>query len=413
MKQKVAIVGAGIMGLSCAYYLLEEGHQIVVYDQSRIGRGTSYVNSGYVTPSHFTTLVNPEVLKSAVKYLLDPSGPLFIKPKLNYHFLKWGIRFILNANKKNVKNSESTLLDMSFLSKELYSELNKTLNFDFGFTESGLLQTYRTSKVEQSEKQLAKRARQLGLNVIHLTKREVDQMQNAPMNIQGAYWYKDDAHCTPDVFMNHMYQYLIKKGVQFEFGTEILKLKKSPFNAVSLQSENQIHQADQIILANGSWCGKLLKTIGRDLPLQPGKGYSFQIDNTDIKMPAILTESKVAITPMLGKTRIGGTMEISGFDMKLKKNRVEAIQKAAQSYYPSINFREQKCENIQVGFRPLTPDGMPYVGRIDGCSNLIVATGHAMVGWSLGPATGKVISEMISNKTTSINVSRCDPNRKV
>ncbi|MCY3999153.1 MAG: FAD-dependent oxidoreductase [Flavobacteriaceae bacterium] len=413
MKKQVAIVGAGIMGLSCAYYLLEEGHQVVVYDQAKTGRGTSYVNSGYMTPSHFTTLVNPDVLRSAFRYLLDPSGPLFIKPNLDYQFLKWGIRFVLNANKKNVKNSENTLLNMSFLSKELYGELNKKLNFDFGFTETGLLQTYRTSKVEQSEKKLAKRARELGLEVVHLSKQEVDQMQKAPMNIQGAYWYKDDAHCTPDVFMNHIYQYLIKKGVQFEFGTEIIKLKKSQSNIVSFQSKNNTYQADQIVLANGSWTGKLLKTIARDLSLQPGKGYSFQMDNTDIEMPAILTESKVAITPMLGKTRIGGTMEISGFNMQLKKNRVESIRRAAQSYYPTIDFSVKKCQNIQMGFRPLTPDGMPYVGRMDGCSNLIVATGHAMVGWSLGPVTGKVVSEMVSNKKTSIDVSRCDPNRKI
>ena len=413
MKKQVAIVGAGIMGFSCAYYLLEEGHQVVVYDKSKIGSGTSYLNSGYVTPSHFTTLANPEVLRSAFKYVLDPSGPLFIKPNLDDHFLKWGMRFVLNANRKNVKNSESTLLNMNLLSKELYNELSRKLNFDFGYSETGLLQTYRTSKVEESEKRLAKRARELGLNVIHLSKKEVDRMQKAPMNIEGAYWYKDDAHCTPDVFMSNMYQYLKKKGVQFEFDTEINKLEKSQFNVVSLQSMDRNYQADQIVLANGSWSGKLLKTIGIPLALQPGKGYSFQIDNTDIKMPAILTESKVAITPMLGKTRIGGTMEISGFDMKLKKNRVEAIRKAAQSYYPSVDFNVKKCANIQMGFRPLTPDGMPYVGRVNGCSNLIVATGHAMVGWSLGPVTGKIVSEMVSNKKTSIDVSRCDPNRKI
>ncbi len=409
----MAIVGAGIMGLSCAYYLLEEGHHVVVYDQSKIGRGTSYLNSGYMTPSHFTTLVNPEVLRSAFNYLLDPSGPLFIKPNLDYQFLKWGIRFVLNANKRNVKNSEKTLLNMSFLSKALYGELNKKLNFDFGFTETGLLQTYRTTKVEESEKKLAKRARELGLDVVHLSKKEVDQMQKAPMNIQGAFWYKDDAHCTPDVFMNKLFRYLKKNGVQFEFNTKIKKLEKSQSNTVSLQSKNNTYQADQIILASGSWTGKLLKTIGRQVLLQPGKGYSFQIDNTDIGMPAILTESKVAITPMLGKTRIGGTMEISGFDLRLKKNRVEAIRRAAQTYYPTIDFNIKKCSNIQVGFRSLTPDGMPLIGKINGYLNLIVATGHAMVGWSLGPVTGKIVSEIVSNRKTSIDISRCNPNRKI
>lgn len=411
MRKKVAIVGAGIIGLSCAYYLLEEGHQVVVYEKSKMGSGTSYLNSGYVTPSHFTTLANSSVLRSAFRYLLNPSGPLFIKPNLDYHFLKWGTRFVLNANSKNVRSAERTLLHMSLMSKALYHELNRILNF--GYSETGLLQTYKTSKAEESEKQLAKRARELGLNVVHLSKKEVNRMQKAPMNIEGAYWYQDDAHCTPEVFMNNMYQYLKKKGVQFELDTEIDRLQKSQSNVVSLESIDRTYQADQIILANGSWSSHLLKTIGRHLLLQPGKGYSFEIDNRDIEMPAILTESKVAITPMIGKTRIGGTMEISGFDMKLKKNRVEAIRKAVQSHYPSVDFDVNKCHHIRVGFRPLTPDGMPYVGRINDCSNLIIATGHAMVGWSLGPITGKIVSEMVSNKKTSVDVSRCDPNRKM
>ena len=406
-------MGAGIIGMSCAYYLNHEGHQVLVIDKAQVGKGTSYLNSGYITPSHFTPMVSPGILRTALKFLLDPSGPLYIKPRFDLDFLRWGIHFIGNATPKNVESSIDTLLKMSMMSKRLYKELSQKLKFDFGLSESGLLATYRTSKVEKIESQLAKRGRDLGLEIHQLSKEQVDQMQQAPMDIEGAFWYKDDAHTTPDIFMKGLFEYLNSHGVEFLFNKEITRLEKTKANRVILCDGKQSIEADEIVLASGSWSGKLLKSIGIDLLLQPGKGYSFHINYSGISLPAILTEAKVAVTPMFGKTRIGGTMEISGFDGQINFKRVEAIRIAAQSYYPDVDFSKENCKCVQMGFRPLTPDGVPYIGRIRGCDNLILATGHAMVGWSLGPVTGKLVSQIVSNQKSSIDISRCSPNRKI
>ncbi|MGB2476217.1 MAG: NAD(P)/FAD-dependent oxidoreductase, partial [Flavobacteriaceae bacterium] len=162
---------------------------------------------------------------------------------------------------------------------------------------------------------------------------------------------------------------------------------------------------DEVVMASGVWTQKLLQPFGINLPVQAGKGYCLDEENqTGIAMPAILMERKVAVTPMQGFTRFSGTMEIAGVNHRIRKNRVAAIASAAAEYYPGVKISETTTQNAQCGLRPLSPDGLPFIGRHSKCKNLVLATGHSMMGWSLGPATGKLVAELISGQKTSLDL---------
>src|SRR5690606_28963914 len=192
---------------------------------------------------------------------------------------------------------------------------------------------------------------------------------------------------------------------------EDLELKDRKITA--LITKNQKLKADEFVLAAGSWSALLSKKVGIHLLLQAGKGYRINTTKpTGIKLPAILMESKVAVTPMNGFTRFAGTMEIGGINDKINKTRVNAIANAVTKYYPEIALSEIEKDDVASGLRPVSPDGLAYIGRSSKCSNLTIATGHAMLGWSMGTGTGKLVSELISEKSPSLNLDMFNPDRR-
>ena len=180
-----------------------------------------------------------------------------------------------------------------------------------------------------------------------------------------------------------------------------------------VSTASQTFQPDEVVLAAGSWTAQLTKQLGLKIPLQAGKGYRINVERPiGIHYPAVLMEAKVAVTPMRGFTRFSGTMEFSGINNKIRMERVEAIANTAKRYYPELDFTQKEKAAAKSGLRPVTPDGLPYIGRSEKYKNLNFATGHAMMGWSLGPATGLLVSEIIDGKRSSMDLTAFDPDRK-
>ena len=167
-------------------------------------------------------------------------------------------------------------------------------------------------------------------------------------------------------------------------------------------------------MASGAWTQQLAQKLGLKIWLQAGKGYSINVNRpTGIKMPTILCEAKAAVSPMDGFTRFAGTMEIAGINHDISKVRVKAIAKAAEEYYEGLKISKEEIDQAQCGLRPVSPDGLPYIGRTKAISNLVIATGHAMMGWSMGPATGKLVAEVLSEQASSMDLSAFSPDRKM
>ncbi len=414
MSKEVIVIGGGIIGLCSAYYLNREGHQVTIVDQSNMDAGASYVNAGYLSPSHIITLSAPGVMRQGLKWMFDKSSPLYIKPRLNLDFLRWVWAFNKSCSQSHVEKSAPVIRDISVLSQKLYEEIKQSEGFTYHYDKKGLLMLCQTEHMLEEEMKMAIMAQELGLEAREVTKAELKIMEpNVEINAIGAAYFKCDHHSTPQEFMTEMKAHLRKEGVIFLSNEKVENVEVNNGKIIGIKTNKQDLKADEYVLAAGSWSGLLSKKLGLKLLMQAGKGYRLNTEKpTGISIPAILAEAKAAVTPMNGFTRFAGTMEIAGINHEINKVRVEAIAKAANSYYPNIELSIEEKENAASGLRPVSPDGLPYIGKSNTCDNLTIAAGHAMMGWSMATATGKLVSEIISEQKTSLELEPFSPDRK-
>lgn len=407
------IIGGGIIGLSTAYYLQKEGCKVTVIDKSDITSGASFVNAGYVTPSHIISLAHPGIITQGIKWMFNPSSPFYVKPRLDSDFLKWVWAFKKSSTKAKVEKAIPVIKDINVLSRDLYAELKTSNEFDFHYDRKGLLMCYKTDVAGESEWKVGQRAIQEGLKVENLSKSDLDKLEpNANLDVKGAVYYHSDAHMTPNQFMPQMVSHLKSKGVTFLINEEVEDISFLAGKITEIKTNKQLLTADEFVLASGSWSSFLAKKMGLKIPIQAGKGYRINVEReTGITIPAILMEAKAAVTPMNGFTRFAGTMEIGGINHKINPVRVKAIAKAASDYYNGLEINQQEMDTASCGLRPCSPDGLPYIGKTSKFSNFTIATGHAMMGWSLGPATGKLVTEVITGKKPSLDLEPFHPDR--
>jgi D-amino-acid dehydrogenase len=356
--------------------------------------GCSYINCGYLTPSHFIPLAAPGVVKKGLKWMFNSKSPLYIKPRLNAELINWLWYFNKSATQKNVDRTQGLLLEMNLLSRDLYQELHAN-ELDFEFGRKGLLTVCQTEKGMQAEIGVQKAGAELGLDVQILDQEAVHLLEPemAPYCIGGS-MIAADGHVQPGEFMMAMKKWLVDNEVEFQWGKEVVGIEG---NSIQLYGDESI-VSDQLVLAGGSWSSLLVKNLGLKMPLQSGKGYSMTLQNlpVNLKHPTVLSEAKIALTPFENALRVGGTMEIAGLDLSISQGRVEAIKEATCAFLPEV--KRSWFEGIQVerGLRPVSPDGMPFISRLEKSPNVIVAAGHGMMGMSLGPVTGKLVEGLVS-----------------
>ncbi len=414
MSKSVVIIGGGIIGLCSAYYLQKEGFQITIIDQSNLDSGASYVNAGYLSPSHIVPLSAPGVMKKGLKWMLDSSSPLYIKPRLNADFLKWTLAFNKSCSANHVKKAIPAIKGITLFSQDLYDAIKRDENFTFHYEKKGLLMLCQTEAMLEEEIKAAHLAKKEGLDARELSMAELKKMEpNVNWNVKGAAYYSCDSHTTPQEFMEEMKAHLKKVGVTFCANEKVEDVNVLNGRISEVKTNKQILKADEFVLAAGSWSPILSKKLGVKLLLQAGKGYRINTtQQTGITIPSILAEAKVAVTPMHGFTRFAGTMEIAGINDTINKVRVDAIANATTRFYPELKLTEEEKNDAASGLRPVSPDGLPYIGKSSKCDNLSIATGHAMMGWSMATATGKLVSEIISDRKTSLNLHPFHPDRK-
>ena len=415
MSKKCVIIGGGIIGLSSAYYLQKAGHEVTVIDQGSMDSGASYVNAGYLTPSHIIPLSAPGVMQQGIKWMFSSKSPLYIKPRLNADFLKWTMAFNNSCSEENVTKAIPAIRDINLLSRDLYSDIKEEEHFNFQLKKDGLLMLCKTEHMLEEEAHVLALANKEGLPARMLSAEEVQQkMPNAKLDIKGAAFYECDHHTTPGEFMEEFKTLLQAKGVQFFKNEKVTDFDTSSGTLSNVKTASgKTFVADEVILATGAWTGELNKKLGLKILMQAGKGYRINSETeTGITLPSILCEAKVAVTPMNRFTRFAGTMEIAGINHNINKARVEAIAEAVPRYFKNVVITEQEKDEAQCGLRPVTPDGLPYIGRPSKWKNLTIAAGHAMMGWSLGPGTGLLVSEIIDGKKPSLDLSVYNPDRR-
>ena len=404
----IHIVGGGIIGLCAAWYLKKEGCEVMVIDSNDLSDGTSFGNAGMIVPSHFVPMASPGVIAQGLKWLLNSKSPFYIKPRLNLDLAQWLWHFYRSANIRKAEEAMPVLYAFNKWSKALYKTMAADSDFDFGFEERGLLMLYKTAKQAEEENRIAEKAHQLGLKAELLDSQGLRSLEpEMDLDVLGGVYFPGDAHLYPNQLMTQLTSRLKQLGVQFRSNTSIVNFKINRIKIEALiDQEGNVIPVENVLLSSGSWSGRLLKKAGVKIHLQDGKGYSMTFENPKLRprIPAILSEAKVAITPMGNDLRIGGTLELSGLSKKITKKRVHGILESTAAYYKNLEIPNPPKTKIWKGYRPCTPDGMPYIGRSKILSNLIVGTGHGMMGLSLGAATGKLISELLIEQEPTIDL---------
>jgi len=402
MTKHILIVGGGVIGLCTAYYAAQRGHRVTVVDRaSEYDLGCSYGNAGMITPSHFVPLAAPGAIRLALKWMWNPESPFYMKPRLDSRLIEWAWKFYRAAKVKHVIGSAPLLLDLNLASRECFVRLAREWG-DFAIEEKGIVMVCNTDEGLQHELATAEMARELGLPIEILDAKQIAAMEpDLQMTIAGGIYFPKDAYLAPMEFMS-----ALKKRVAVRWNTAA-HLRVNGNRVVS------DIEADEYVLCGGAWSSQIARDLKLHLPMQAGKGYSLTLQRPR-KKPAhamILSEVRVAVTPMGESLRFGGTMEITGTDLSINPSRVRGIVKSVPKYLPDFGADDFRDVQPWAGLRPCSPDGLPYIGRFARYENLSVATGHAMMGLSLGPITGKLMAEVLSGEPASIPLEPLSPDR--
>lgn len=410
----IGIIGGGIIGLSSAYYLNKSGHKVTIIDQGDLKDGCSFGNAGMIVPSHFIPMATPGMISKGIRWMFNSTSPFYVRPRLNGDLIKWGYQFYKHSTKEHVERSIPALKEISLLSKAMYQQLAKELPFDFGYNERGLMMLFQNAETEKEERETAHLANKIGIEAHLLSAEEVQKLEpDVKVKVRGGVYFPGDGHLTPQALVSQLITFLKVRGVTFQTQTTVEDFIIESERIKLIKTSKGEFYFDEVVIAAGSWSGLLAAKLDLSLPMQAGKGYSFTLQKVEknIRIPSIFLEARVAITPMGDTLRFGGTMEISGVDHTISMNRVKGIVDSIPRYYPDMKVAMPMKENVWHGLRPCSPDGLPYIGRSKKIRNLILATGHSMMGVSLGPGTGKLISEIVNQENPSISLDTFMPER--
>ncbi len=411
---KAIVIGGGIIGLSSAYYLKKSGWEVEVFDKTDMLGSCSTGNLGMIVPSHFVPLAAPGMISQGIKWMFNSRSPFYVKPSLNMDLFSWGLKFMKSATNEHVERSATALAELSLLSKNLYQELEQQNGFDFSLENKGIIMYYKTEKTGDEENHLAAKALKMGLDVVPLSRTEAQALEpEVELDVLGGVHYRCDAHLYPNKLIEQLVQWLQQNNVRIYTNTTVQDVVLQQATIKKVITSQGSHEADVVVLAAGSWMPELAKKLHLSLPLMPGKGYTFtdRAPKKKLNIPAILCEARVAITPMNGYMRYGGTMEIAPVKNSVNLKRVEGIVQSLPKYFRNLDVIMPEEKDVWFGFRPCSPDGLPYIGKPGKINNLVIAGGHAMMGLSLGPASGKVISDLANGQKPEVDIRVFHPDR--
>jgi D-amino-acid dehydrogenase len=414
--RSVIICGGGIVGLCTAYYLAREGFRVTLIERNAEGADScAHGSAGYISPSHVIPLSAPGMVLKGLKWMLSSRSPFYIKPRLDGDLMRWGWLFARACTQGHVQRSAPVLRDLCLVGRKLFLELGEVTGNSFELKTEGLLNLCKTQEgLDHEAHGLAALANQLGVEARVLNATQTAALEpGARMDVMGSVYFPIDAHLTPRKLMPALLALLKDMGVRFQWNTSVYGWRAEGGRIAGVQTSGGDLTADEYVLAGGSWSPSMVANLGIRLPMQAGKGYSLTLDQPRFRLTKslILTERRVAVTPMGDKLRFGGTMEISGINDTIRPERVQQIIDAVPHYFPDFNPADFAGVKPWFGLRPVSPDGLPYVGRFRRHQNLTAACGHAMLGVTMAPSTGLLVAEVLTGRKPSVDLAMLSPDR--
>ena len=401
------MIGGGVIGASSAYFLRKAGFRVTLLEKDTLGSGCSHGNCGLVCPSDALPLASPGAVWSTLKTLFKRHNPLYIKPRISPRLWLWLTRFALRCNEKHMLQAAAARMPLLESSLELYQNLIAAEQIECEWQKNGLLYVYKDQAAmdgyQATDEFLTKH---FSLSAKRFDSCALYELEPAVADqVAGGWFYEDDAHLRPDKLMSEWKRVLQHYDVDIREGTEAFKFKRKGLKANGVLTRDGLIEADKFVLAVGAISPRWEKEIGSDIPIQPGKGYSltFPMPQYSPRIPMIFPQHRVVMTPMMSGYRLGSTMEFSGYDTTINRRRIELLKTGAEPY-----LREPYGEHVVeewYGWRPMIYHGIPIIDTSPRMDNVLVAAGHNMLGLSMGPATGKLVSEIISGEPTHVSAA--------
>ncbi|MBI9035044.1 MAG: FAD-binding oxidoreductase [Bacteroidales bacterium] len=410
-KKEILIIGGGIIGLCSAWYLHKAGHQITIIDKSETGNNCSTGNAGLIRPTHMIPLAKPGVISHALQDIPNPKGFFHLKPSARWSYIKFLLEFKRAASHKNYTKPAEALKSLLLLSKSLYLEILNEL--DINFFEKGLVvignQKNKSSLLKSSDLIASN-----GLGVQELDSKNTSKLTHLKLNPHHfGIHYTDDFHLDPENLILKMRSRLLNLGVKIIDHETLIDFRTNDKHIEEILTDKARYNCEELILSAGFQSSILLKKLGINLLMEPGKGYSLSWEDEQIQtdVPVILSGAHLAISKTPGKLRITGCMEVGDFSFKLNNRRIETIYNQARTFVPELDYLPLDKARLWCGHRPLSFDGLPYIGRSSHFHNLTIATGHSMSGMSMGAGTGYLLEQLISGQSHEMNIELFNPNR--
>jgi len=413
MARDVVILGGGIAGLSSAWHAAERGHAVTLVERGEgpDHDGCSLGNAGYLCPSHVIPLASPGLLRTGLKMMWRRGGPFGIRRRFDPGLWSWCLQFARSATKAHTRRSAPVLRQFEVASLAGFETWERRAAGAFELHRRGSLMLCATQHAVDDEAALVEFCRGMDIPAQMLNPAELAAMEpEVTFNVLGASYFPDDAHVDPHQVIHWLRRDLAARGVRLLWDHEVTGWKTTGHCIQAVRTSHGDVSGDVFVLAAGAWSGVLARELGLRLPLQAGRGHMFEQPPKPLRTPAILTEARVALTPLPDRLRIGGTMELGGLDLDFDPRRIQGMHDAVDRYVPGLADRAATGE-VWTGLRPCTPDGLPYLGPTQRWPNLLLAAGHAMLGLSLGPVTGQLIGELIDDEPPSVSIELLRPER--
>lgn len=401
----VVVIGGGVIGAACAYYLARRGVAVTLIDQGEFGRGCSHANCGFVCPSHVLPLAAPGAFGTAVASLLKRDAPFRVQPRFDPALWNWLWRFARRCTTSQMLAAAAGIQALLNSSRRLYDEFLSEESVDCEWQTKGLLFVFQTAHAMQhyatTDKLLTEK---FNVPARRFDGAALTELEPAlKPGLAGGWLYESDAHLRPDRLMAAWKQVLVARGVTIRERCEFLGFAKSGSTAGAARTSQGEISAEAFVVATGAWTPRLAKELGGPITIQPGKGYSLTMPRPARcpQHPLILEEHRVAVTPFRSGYRLGSTMEFAGYDGTLNPRRLDLLRRGASHYL--YEPYSEPVEEEWFGWRPMTCDGLPLIGKCRNVANAWIAAGHNMLGLSMAPATGKLVAELICGEVPHLD----------
>ncbi len=412
-QETVLVIGGGVIGIACAHYLSRAGYRVTLIDKGELAAACSQGNCGYVCPSHVLPLTEPEALKTAFQSLFQPNAPFRVQPRLSPALWHWFYQFARRCRHETMLEAGRALKAILDSSMAEYRELIATTDVTCEWQDEGLLYVFRKEAgLEGFGRNDALLQKHFGVSAQLLTGAELVDFEPAlRSDLAGAYFYSGDAHLRPDALNQSWVQHLRDQGVTFHTGCALQSVRRRQGRIDTVQTSQGELRADHYVFAMGAWSGRLGGALGCRLPVEPGKGYSVTMDRPRVcpTHPMLLPETKVGVTPFDSGYRLGSMMEFVGFDERIPPQRIQQLRDSAEPYLLEPHTASE--HNTWYGWRPMTWDSLPIIGAVPKLANGFLATGHNMLGLSLAPATGRLLTELVQGQKPHLDPEPFRPDR--